>query len=488
MADGAIALADLIARLPADTIVRGDRDRRITAIATDSRTVTPGALFVALHGARHDGHDFVSRALANGAAAVVVNRAAGGLPERGTVVAVADTYRALSAIAAAFYGDPSRSLCVAGITGTNGKTTTAQMVRAILDAAAIPCGTIGTVGAEFGERQWPLAHTTPFPPELQGLLASMRESGASAVAMEVSSHALALDRVEDVTFRVAALTNVTRDHLDFHHTMEAYAQAKRRLFSMAPIAVLNLDDPYGARWAQELANDGVATIGYGWREDAALSPRDLAISARGSRFTIDGHPFAVRLPGRFNVENALAAIATARALGVDDERSARGLARLERVPGRMERLHDGGIEVVVDYAHTPDALARVLRALRETASGKVALVFGCGGDRDRGKRPDMGAVAARYADPVYVTSDNPRGEDPAQIAREIRTGMVGSRCVVELDRQRAIECAIVGAQPGDVVLVAGKGHETYQILGDRVVEFDDVAVARRALQLRVGPR
>lgn len=481
------ALADLIARLPADTVVRGNRERRVTSIATDSREVIPGALFVALRGGRHDGHAFVAQALANGAAAVVVQHGNDVCAQAAVVVSVADTYRALSVLAAAFYGDPSRALRVAGVTGTNGKTTTVQMLRAILDDAAIPCGTIGTVGAEFGAQRWALAHTTPLPPELQGLLAAMRAEGASAVAMEVSSHALALDRVEDVTFGVAVLTNVTRDHLDFHRTMEAYAGAKRRLFAMAPVAVLNLDDPYGARWAQELRAAGVTTIGYGSR-GADLTPDDLTLSLDGSRFTLDGRPFALRLPGRFNVDNALAAIGAARAYGVGDDRSAHALAQLERVPGRMERLHENGVDVVVDYAHTPDALERVLRALREGTSGSLALVFGCGGDRDRGKRPEMGAVAVRYADAVYVTNDNPRGEDPGAIADEILKGMGGRRCIVELDRRRAIERAIAHARPGDVVLVAGKGHETLQIIGDRAIEFDDVAVARHALALRAAMR
>jgi UDP-N-acetylmuramyl-tripeptide synthetase len=307
--------------------------------------------------------------------------------------------------------------------------------------------------------------------------------------MEVSSHALALDRVDDVAFRVAALTNVTRDHLDFHATLEAYAAAKRRLFGMARACVLNLDDEHGASWARELAGDGVAVMGYGERHpDAVLVPTNVESASDGSRFRVNGQAFEVRIPGRFNVFNALAAIGIARTLGVDDATSARGLAQLERVPGRMERLRENGIDVIVDYAHTPDALESALRSLRETAAGDLAVVFGAGGDRDRGKRPEMGAAAARYADRLYVTSDNPRTEDPEAIAAEIVAGIGSRPHVVELDRRRAIERAVSEARRGDVVLVAGKGHETYQIVGQRVLDFDDAAVARAALQLRRAAR
>ncbi|HEY5426104.1 MAG TPA: UDP-N-acetylmuramoyl-L-alanyl-D-glutamate--2,6-diaminopimelate ligase, partial [Candidatus Tumulicola sp.] len=349
--------------------------------------------------------------------------------------------------------------------------------------------TIGTVGAAFGDRTWNLANTTPLPPELHGLLAAMRDAGASAVAMEVSSHALALDRVDDVRFRVAALTNVSRDHLDFHLTAEAYAAAKRRLFGMAETCVLNLDDEYGARWARELTAGGVAVLGYGERSrDAQVVPSEVATAPDGSRFRLDGRSYEVRLPGRFNVSNALAAIGIARTLGVDDATIAQGLAQLERVPGRMERLRENGLDVVIDYAHTPDALESALQSLRETTAGGLAVVFGCGGDRDRGKRPEMGAAAARWADRLYVTNDNPRTEDPTSIAAEIVAGMDGRPHVVELDRRRAIERAVLEARAGDVVLVAGKGHEAYQIVGEEILDFDDAAVVQRALQLRAAVR
>ncbi len=485
MAEHEIELARLIARLPDDARVTGESSARVTSVENDSRSVRPGALFVALRGTHDDGHAFVADAIANGAVAIVVEMPpAVHLPSRVCVVTVADSRRALSTLAAAFCGDPSHALDVVGVTGTNGKTTTVHLLQAVLDGAGVPCGTIGTIGASFGVRSWTLANTTPLPPELHGLLASMRDAGARSVAMEVSSHALALERVDDVRFRVAVLTNVTRDHLDFHETLDAYAAAKRRLFSLARHAVLNAGDEHGARWARELTARGIRVTTYAERAGADVVPSDIVATPEESRFTLDGTRYRLRLPGRFNVRNALATIAVARELGVDDATIARGLANLERVPGRMERLRDDGVDVVIDYAHTPDALEHALGALRETVTGKLAVVFGCGGDRDRGKRSEMGAMAARFADRLYVTSDNPRSEDPRAIVEEIVVGIGSRPHVVELDRRRAIERSISEAQPGDVVLVAGKGHETYQIVGSEIFEFDDAAVARHALQLR----
>ncbi len=453
----------------------------MTGIEIDSRHVTPGALFVALPGTQTDGHLYVDDALARGACAVVVEETVQSRPSNVAVVSVPDSRRALSALASTFYDDPSRTLRVIGVTGTNGKTTTTHMIVAVLHAAGIPSGVIGTVGAEFRSRTWRLENTTPQPPELHGLLAQMRDEGAMAVAMEVSSHALALDRVDDVRFAVAALTNVTRDHLDFHETLDAYAAAKRRLFRLANSCVINVDDPHGAAWALELSAEARNVITYGVRDGAMLVPRDVVVEPSGSSFSVDGQRYELSLLGRFNVWNALAAIGITRLMGVDDATAARGLAELERVPGRMEGIVASGIVIVVDYAHTPDALENALRSLRETTRGKVAVVFGCGGDRDRGKRPLMGAAAARLADRLYVTSDNPRSEDPQAIVDAIVTGIGNCAHVVELDRRRAIERAIGEAQPGDVVLVAGKGHEGYQIVGDRILPFDDVAVAREAL-------
>lgn len=486
MTEHVVELRALLRRLPASTETVGNIERTVAGITMDSRAARPGSLFVAVRGERQDGHAFVADALSRGAAAVVVEAGAAVQPGDATVVLVPDTRRALSAIAAAFYGDPSHALAVAGVTGTNGKTTTTRMIGAICNAGGRPCGIIGTVGAEFGERTWPLANTTPLPPELHALLAEMRDSGAQAVAIEVSSHALALDRINDVRFSVAALTNVTRDHLDFHGTIAAYAAAKRRLFSLAEAIVLNVDDDFGARWAGELAGRQ-PMLTYGLRSGADLVPSNIETSANGSRFTLDGTTFSISLPGRFNVSNALAAIAAARTMGLDDAASAHGLASLRRVPGRMEHVGAADVDVVVDYAHTPDALEHALRALRETTSRHLAVVFGCGGDRDRGKRPEMGRVAAALADRIYITSDNPRSEDPAAIAHDIESGIGGHVYAVELDRRAAIERAIADAHRGDVVLIAGKGHENYQITGDRTLPFDDVQIARAALVRRGTP-
>jgi UDP-N-acetylmuramoyl-L-alanyl-D-glutamate--2,6-diaminopimelate ligase len=400
-----------------------------------------------------------------------------------TTIVVPDSARALSQIADAFYDAPSASLTVAGITGTNGKTTTSQMTASIMEAAGMPAGVIGTIGARFAHAEWPLANTTPLASQLQELLAQMRDLGARGVAMEVSSHALALQRVADVRFAAGALTNVTRDHLDFHKSFQAYAEAKRRLFDMAPRCVLNVDDETGERWSRELrARKPVLT--YALNVPADLRAQSLEIRADGSSFDLDGRRFDVRIPGRFNVYNALCAIGIARQLDIADADSARGLASLERVAGRMEHVSGAGVDVIVDYAHTPDALENLLRTLRETARGRLIVVFGCGGDRDRGKRPEMGAVAARYADFSYVTSDNPRSEDPQAIISDILSGVGAAPHETLADRRAAIEAAIASARAGDVIVLAGKGHEQYQIVGTQVLPFDDVAVAREVLARR----
>jgi UDP-N-acetylmuramoyl-L-alanyl-D-glutamate--2,6-diaminopimelate ligase len=486
-----VELSTLLASL-GEARVSGPLRSRITAVADDSRRVVPGTLFVAVAGERSDGHDYVDAALAAGAVAVVVERAEAAsalTSDAATTIVVPDSRRALSRLAAAFYGRPSQALRVAGVTGTNGKTTTTHLLQAILEAAGFPCGRIGTLGAHFGGAMWPLENTTPLALELQAILAEMRERGAAAVTLEVSSHALALERVADVRFEVAALTNVTRDHLDFHGTFEAYAAAKRKLFEAAGFSAFCADDAMGRRWAGEFAalNGPARVTTFGIGEGAAVRARDLALGPGGSTFTVDGLRLHVPLPGRFNVLNALAALSLARALGVADAVSAAALASAPNVPGRMERVGDGTVDVIVDYAHTPDALAGVLRAAREASRGRVIAVFGCGGDRDSGKRPQMGAIAAELADRLVLTSDNPRGEDPLAILAAIAAGIPdGAAYEVEPERGRAIERAVLGAAPGDVVVIAGKGHETYQIVGARTLHFDDRDAARAALAERAA--
>jgi UDP-N-acetylmuramoyl-L-alanyl-D-glutamate--2,6-diaminopimelate ligase len=456
--------------------------QNITSLAIDSRAVTPGALFFALRGEQTDGHRYIDEAVKRGAVAVVSEKSV-TLPENVTAILVPDSALALSKIADAFYGSPSRELAVAGVTGTNGKTTVTQMIAAIVNAGDLSAGIIGTIGTTYAGVDRPLANTTPLASELHGLLAQMRDTGVKVVAMEVSSHALTLGRAADVRFAVGALTNVTRDHLDFHKTPESYAAAKRQLFDLAERCVFNADDAHGERWAGEIRGQK-PVLTYALQKSADLQAEAIALYADGSTFTLDGLPFELRIPGRFNVANALCAIAVARTLGMSDEVSARGLAALERVRGRMERVGDGPVHVIVDYAHTPDALENALRALRETVSGKRIVVFGCGGDRDRGKRPEMGAVVARNADFAYVTSDNPRTEDPRAIIEAILPGLGDAPHTVEPDRRTAIDLAVRSAEPGDVVLIAGKGHENYQIVGTDVLPFDDAAEARRALAER----
>lgn len=477
-----VSLETLLRTLAQNTRIIGPRDKTLNAIVIDSREARSGALFVALRGEHTDGHRFIGDAVARGCEAVVMEEFC-EVPPHVAAIVVPDSARALSQLADTFYGSPSRALAVVGITGTNGKTTSAQMTAAIMTEGGIPAGTIGTIGARFGQADWPLANTTPLASQLQELLAHMRELGAKGVAMEVSSHALALQRVADVRFSVGALTNVTRDHLDFHKTFDAYASAKRRLFEMAPRCVLNVDDETGERWTRELRTRK-PVITYGITRAADLRPDSIEVRADGSRFVLGAQRFDVRIPGRFNVYNALCAIGIARHLGIDDAASARGLASLQRVPGRMDHVQGGGVDVIVDYAHTPDALENLLRALRETARGQLVVVFGCGGDRDRGKRPQMGAIAARYADFSYVTSDNPRTEDPQAIVDEILPGVGNAPHAVQIDRRAAIAAAVERARPGDVIAVAGKGHENYQIVGTQVLPFDDLAVAREALSQR----
>ncbi len=484
-----VSLEQLLRALAQNTRVIGRRNKQITAMTIDSREARAGSLFVALRGEHTDGHRFIGDAVARGCE-VVVSESLDTLGMTGeaqevTLVVVPDSARALSQLADVFYASPSRDLCVAGITGTNGKTTTAQMAAAIFNAGGMPAGTIGTIGARFGAAEWPLANTTPLAAQLHELLAHMRDLGAKAVAMEVSSHALALQRVSDVRFAVGALTNVTRDHLDFHKTFDAYASAKRRLFDMAPRCVFNAQDECGERWARELRSRK-RVLTYAVDAPADLRPSAIDVRPDGSSFELAGQRYEVRIPGRFNISNALCAVAIARHLDISDAQSAAGLASLERVAGRMDHVSAGGVDVIVDYAHTPDALENLLRTLRETARGRLIVVFGCGGDRDRGKRPQMGSIAARYADFSYVTSDNPRTEPPQAIIDEILPGVGNAPHEATIDRRAAIHAAVVNARSGDVIAIAGKGHENYQIIGTQTLPFDDLAVAREALLQREG--
>jgi UDP-N-acetylmuramoyl-L-alanyl-D-glutamate--2,6-diaminopimelate ligase len=460
---------------------RAGTDVEIAALARDTREVRPGTLFFCVKGFTRDGHELAGEAVARGAVALVTERELGlGVPE----VVVPSARAAMAPIAARFHGDPTARLDVVGITGTNGKTTTAFLVRGLLEAAGRQTGLLGTVTSFVGGVERPTVRTTPEAIELQRTFAEMLAGGDRACAMEVSSHALALHRADAIHWKVAVFTNLTQDHLDFHETMEDYFLAKRRLFEARPeVSVVNVDDPYGARLAAELP--GCVTVGFG--EAAALRATCVRTDMTGSTFTVKAlGELRTRLPGRFNVLNALCAIAAARALGVPDEAIAAALPEAGRVPGRFEPVDEGqGFAVIVDYSHTPDSLDNALRAARGIARGRVLCVFGCGGDRDRAKRPLMGRVASELADVAIVTSDNPRSEDPAAIVAEVLAGM-DDRAEAIVDRREAIDRAVGLAADGDVVLVAGKGHEQGQELAGGVkVPFDDVEVAREALRARL---
>ncbi|MBJ7520006.1 MAG: UDP-N-acetylmuramoyl-L-alanyl-D-glutamate--2,6-diaminopimelate ligase [Solirubrobacteraceae bacterium] len=457
----------------------------ITALAYDDRVVAPGTLFFCVPGFTRDGHDFAPAAIERGASALVVERPLGlGVPE----VVVDDVRAAMAPAAAALQGDPTAALDVVGITGTNGKTTTAYLVRSLLEAAGRRTGLLGTVQSVVGGEATPAVRTTPEAIDLQATFAAMRDGGDTACVMEVSSHALELRRADAIHWDVAIFTNLTQDHLDFHPTMDAYFAAKRRLFTAgAATAVINVDDPYGRRLAAELPD----AVTYGIdAEDAVLRARDVRFDLRGSSFRVGDTAFTLPLPGRFNVLNALAAIGAARALGIADDAIAAALPGGARVPGRFEPVDEGQpFAVLVDYAHTPDSLENVLAAARPLTAGRLISVFGCGGDRDRGKRPQMGEISARLADHTIVTSDNPRSEDPAAIIEEILGG-IGDRAEVEAieDRHVAIETAVRAAGAGDIVVIAGKGHEQGQeFAGGRKVPFDDATVAREALRAITEP-
>ena len=453
--------------------VRGDPEgAEIVAIGHDSRSVVPGTLFCCVRGARADGHAFAPQAVQAGAVALLVDRFVElDVPQ----VAVDDVRAAMAPIASALFGHPSRRMAVVGVTGTNGKTTTTHFLRAVLEADGRQAAVIGTLSGGTG-RSGP--GTTPAAPELQAHLAELAGEGFTAVAMEVSSHALVQHRVDAVRFAAAVFTNLSQDHLDFHGTEEEYFAAKASLFEpeRAAVGVINADD----RWGRRLLEAAHLPT----RPFSLAEAVDLHLDRSGSTFRWEGEPIRLRLAGTVNVANAVAAAAAARELGVEAPAIAEGLSNLAAVPGRNEPVDRGQpFSVLVDYAHTPDALEQTLAGARQMAGdGRVLVVFGCGGDRDRTKRPLMGEVATRLADLAVLTSDNPRSEDPADIIDQVLSGVRRSEALtVEPDRGAAIALALGAARPGDIVVLAGKGHETTQVVGDRVLPFDDRAVAAEIL-------
>jgi UDP-N-acetylmuramoyl-L-alanyl-D-glutamate--2,6-diaminopimelate ligase len=485
---GTMRLSDLWAAVHAASPVQ-PRDHDVTGLTCDSRQVRPGDCFVAVPGEREDGSRYIADAIARGAAAIVAERR----PDTSFTVPfllVPDVREAAARLAAAFFRQPSERLDVVGVTGTKGKTTTAYLIRSILDIAGRPCGLLGTVQYIVGTRALAASNTTPGPVDLQRYLAEMVDAGCTAAVLEVSSHALIQRRVEGVRFRAGVFTNLAQDHLDYHKTLEAYREAKGLLFRMlgpGAASILNRDDPAAPYYA---GLSRAPVIEYGIGAGAEIGAEIQAVDFRGTRLTLSARgrriPIATRLMGRHNVYNILAAAASAVALGVDLDAIRRGVEALGAVPGRLEPI-DGGRDfvVMVDYAHTEDALRNVLSCLRPLVRGRLICVFGCGGDRDRGKRPKMGRVAEELADRVILTSDNPRSEDPESILTEIRAGMRDAgRARVLVDRRSAIHEAIAEARAGDIVLIAGKGHETYQVFRDGTRPLDDRLVAREALALR----
>ncbi|HUK53511.1 MAG TPA: UDP-N-acetylmuramoyl-L-alanyl-D-glutamate--2,6-diaminopimelate ligase [Candidatus Binatia bacterium] len=463
----------------------------ISAVAYDSRKVEASSLFVAIQGEHADGNQFVGDALARGAVAVVSEQARpSALPPEITWVRVEAPRQALATIAANFYGRPADVLELVGITGTNGKTTTSFLVDSILRAAGHRTGLFGTILYRTPQGEAPAKHTTPESLELQKFFASVRDAEGTHATLEVSSHALALDRVWGCRFAAALFTNLTRDHLDFHKTMDAYGAAKRRLFegtgAGAPrVAAVNVDDP----WAAQLTGLAERTLSYGLAPAADVTTRRFSLTYSGLEFTAqtpEGEiEVASPLVGKINVYNILGAVAATVGMGVERAAIEQGIRNCARVPGRFERVECGQpFLVIVDYAHTDDALRNLLQTAHDlNKSGRIITLFGCGGERDRTKRPLMGEAAGTLSDLVVLSSDNPRGEDPLNIINDALVGLqrTGTAYVVEPDRSRAIELAMERARPGDIVLLAGKGHETYQVLRDRSIDFDDREEARRVL-------
>jgi UDP-N-acetylmuramoyl-L-alanyl-D-glutamate--2,6-diaminopimelate ligase len=475
-------LDELAARFPGARVI-GNPAVEVRDLAYDSRKVEPGTLFFCVVGEKADGHEFGPRAVEEGAVALVVERELTELdvPQ----VVVSDSRAAMAPLAARFNGDPTGELRVVGVTGTNGKTTTAFLVREILRAADYSCGLLGTVKQIVGGVEKEVERTTPEAIELQKTFRQMLEGGDEACAMEVSSHAMALHRADAIHFEVAIFTNLTQDHLDFHADMEDYFLAKRKLFEAegTKVRIVNVDDPYGRRLASEFECLTFSAEG----AEADYSAADVSFDASAANFSVGELQLRTGLPGHFNVANALGALAAAEAMGVGPEIAVAGLAKAARVPGRFEPIDEGqGFSVLVDYAHTPDSLENVLRAARRLTSGKLISVFGAGGDRDRDKRPKMGRAGAELSDLAVITSDNPRSEDPEAIVAEVAGGAEGvtdaGELAIVVDRREAISLALGRAEPGDTVVIAGKGHEQGQEFEDgQKVPFDDREVAREEL-------
>src|SRR5213595_285380 len=482
----------VLTRAIAPRRVIGSLDREVESIAYDSRRVQGNTLFVAIRGEKSDGHQFVDQAVEQGASVIVAEREISS--PRATCLVVDNSRSALADLSAAFYGMPARKLKMAAVTGTNGKTTTTFLIKHICEKAGVRCGLLGTVQYEIGDRILPAIRTTPESLDLQELLSQIVNAGCRAAAMEVSSHALAQERTRGIEWDVAVFTNLTQDHLDYHGTMENYFAAKTKLFEQLaqqqkkkkPVAIINIDDRYGRQLLAKI-HKKVSVVTFGMGASADFRASNYRMEFAGTSYQLDarGKSYLVRVPliGRFNVANSLAALAAATALGVGLREAVLSLAKSPQVPGRLEIVPaKRQFQVFVDYAHTLDALLNVIKTLRELESHRLVVVVGCGGDRDRQKRPLIGEIVNRHADYAINTSDNPRKEDPSAIIAEIEKGCRSTHYEKIVDRMAAIGRAIALAQPRDIVLIAGKGHESYQEFADHTVPFDDIQVARRAIE------
>src|ERR1051325_114739 len=484
-------LKTLLSATPVRQIL-GSVDRPVENIAYDSRRVQRHTMFVALRGEKTDGHQFIGHAIDKGASVIVAEREY--KDSRITCLVVENTRAALAGVSAHFYGNPPRKLRMAALAGTNGKPTTTFLVKHICENAGLRCGLIGTVRYEIGERILPAIRTTPESLDLQELLAQIANAGCKAAAMEVSSHALAQERTRGIEWNVAVFTNLTQDHLDFHGTMEKYFEAKAGLFTelagqkqkTKPVAIVNVDDRYGQQLLDKLDKKvGVLTYGMGARADFRASNYRAEFTGTSYQLDARGKSYLVRLPliGRFNVTNSIGALAAAEALGISLRSAVVSLGKAPQVPGRLELVPaKRQFQVFVDYAHTPDALGNVLKTLRELQPNRLIAVFGCGGDRDRQKRPLVAEMADRLADYSIITSDNPRKEDPGAIIAETEQGYRSNHYEKIVDRTEAINRAVALARARDIVLIAGKGHENYQEFADYTIPFDDIQVARRAIE------
>ena len=447
---------------------RGDGTIEINHIVCDSRKVTEGCAFVCIEGYASDGHDFAEMACKQGAAVIVVQKE---ISVSCPVVQVDDTRKALAVLCANFHDNPSRKFRLVGVTGTNGKTTTTFLVKHILDQMGYKTGLIGTNQNMIGDRVIETSRTTPDAFELQGLFSQMAEEGAQVVVMEVSSHALYLDRVYDCDFDVGAFTNITQDHLDFHKTMEDYLKAKMLLFRMCKKGVVNIDDPHASA---VLSSGTCPFLTFGIDHEADFKGEEIALHQEGVSFRVGKTQYHLAIPGKFSVYNALCAIGICRALDIPDDQIAKGLATAHGVRGRAQVVDMGAdYTVLIDYAHSPDGMENILKTARGFAKGRVVILFGCGGDRDSKKRPIMGKIASELADFCIITSDNPRTEKPGAIIEQILTGVTGTNYIVIENRREAIEYAIRNARKDDVIILAGKGHETYQTIGTENIHFDE---------------